>query len=204
MLYTPLEQMAKIYGQHGYTPAESTRMLFDLYEQLLLDVRRSDAAAERKQNLFCQPLDVGKGGYLAGYLAVKQLIRTLRGGSERAQQDSSLCLMFLRSYFYCDMGLVALILAPGEPDVFVDRLVNYFRLRFRQFDELARNERRLAPVLERIEEEYLREDEGVRSHDTWVVPETGIDDLFAALESVVSPIETPEALWAQADASFAS
>jgi hypothetical protein len=196
-LYTPLEEMVEVFRQHGTERAESIRELFELYERTLLSVRSADEAVERKLNLLCQPLDVEKGGYLAGYLAVKQLIATMRGGSERAQHDSSLCLMFLRNFFYCDMGLVATILAPGEPNVFAERLVRYLQRRFRQFDELARTERRLTPVLKRIEEEYLREDEGVTSHTTWLQPEVDVDDAVANVESAVSPIETPEPLVAE-------
>ena len=155
-------------------------------------------AVETKSHLFSHSLDVKKDGYLAGYLAVKQMIATMRRGIGGQGQDSSLCLMFLRTFFYCDMGLVATILFTGEPDVFAERLFDYLRLRFRQFDELARTESRLTPTLERIEEEYLHEGEGVRSHTTWVASAAGVNDILSDLDSVVSPIETPGASWRRA------
>lgn len=72
--------------------------------------RLGDALVRRKTNLLLQPLDCASGGgYLPGYLTVKNLWMLFRR-KHSAFYDADLCAMLIRRYFYGDYGLVNYIL----------------------------------------------------------------------------------------------
>jgi hypothetical protein len=78
--------------------------------RILEQARVSDDGLRRRMNLLTQTFDPGAGGYLPGYLTVKQfwVNNFLQGGLEPA--DSGLCLGLVRSFFYDDYTLVAQLL----------------------------------------------------------------------------------------------
>lgn len=64
------------------------------------------------------------GGYLAGYLSVKNMWRHLCGKQQRLRGETDLVLAFLRSYFYDDPLLTELILRPAELEAGVLAVAN--------------------------------------------------------------------------------
>ncbi|HET6324007.1 MAG TPA: hypothetical protein VFG04_04860 [Planctomycetaceae bacterium] len=126
-----------------------------LQEKILRGVRLSPPVVERKANLLCSPLEVGEGGYLAGYLAVKKMVGLGRAHSKRAWHDTFFCLTFLRAFFYEDLGLVAAILSPGTPEQIAEGIVGYFDARCAQLGVLSQDENELDGVLARLEAEMV-------------------------------------------------
>lgn len=111
----------------------------------LLNARRlSTDFVNRKANLLVQPLRSQAGGYLPGYLTVKNVRHGLfhQTKSERLL-DPDFYMMYLRSFFYEDFGLVATLLDPDTwtnpwqagPTDSVQSLSIYFQ---RRFAELAK------------------------------------------------------------------
>lgn len=107
-------------------------------EHLLIRHRISEDSEQRKIQLLSQPLRYSsevknpgvRGGYLPGYLCVKNIRMTLlsRGCFHFLDPDFFLC--YLRSYLFEDYGFVEKILAPikGE-EAYAEELINYFNKR---------------------------------------------------------------------------
>lgn len=112
----------------------SSRFGFSLYK-LLWEVRRSDFYVRRKMDLLLQPISCAHGGYLAGYLTVKNLWHFATSRCERFA-DPDLFLMYLRSFFYDDFGLVATLLDSSTAEISsVNAISAYIQRRFQSFFE---------------------------------------------------------------------
>lgn len=83
---------------------------------VLRETRLSPDGLASKASLLAQPLSAEGQGYLPGYLAVKSMWWQLSQQDARLTTETDLVLTYLRSYFYEDPGLVALLLAPPQPD----------------------------------------------------------------------------------------
>ena len=77
--------------------------------KVLGEVRLSEPMIRRKTNLLMQPLVCSAGGYLPGYLTVKNLWRKCRD-KHHAFHDGDLFATLVRRFFYGDYGLVNVIL----------------------------------------------------------------------------------------------
>jgi hypothetical protein len=107
-------------------------------ELLLLAQRVSANAENRKIQLLSQPLRYETqspiagvaGGYLAGYLTIKNLrIALLRRGCMKFL-DADFFMCFVRSYIFEDFGLVERILAPiSSEEKYAADLFAYFQVR---------------------------------------------------------------------------
>jgi hypothetical protein len=84
--------------------------------EMLLGARLDQSAARRKFNVLAAPISKDPRGYLAGYLAVKQLWRVAASKFERFQ-SSDLFLRFCKQYFYDDWELADLLLEPSGSSV---------------------------------------------------------------------------------------
>ena len=102
----------------------------------------SEGVIKGKINLLSQPLAYDpasprhgvRGGYLPGYLAVKnaRLALILRGCT--ALEDTDLYLAFTRAYFFEDYGLVDAVLKSAVAETtYTESAVNYFAARFVSF-----------------------------------------------------------------------
>lgn len=94
--------------------------------------RLSNACADRKSNLLASDFTCKSGGYLPGYLAVKDLWFTLaveRGC--RRLLDKDLFLLFVRAFFYEDLAFVAALLDDEvEATDAVGGISEYFQMRY--------------------------------------------------------------------------
>jgi hypothetical protein len=85
---------------------------------LLAGGRLTSAHIRRKADLLMQPLSCDQGGYLPGYLTVKNLwLHNMIGLDCPHFMDTDFYLQFLRSFFYDDWRLVACLLDRETPDI---------------------------------------------------------------------------------------
>ena len=121
ILSLPSELTGVFYGISDVVAAtEPVRSLFESHRTPLMEMRGSYQCFRRKRALLQQPLDPAAGGYLPGYLTVRALWRHLAEADPRLLNETDLLLMYLRSFFYDDPGLVQLMLRPwtGRDDHF--------------------------------------------------------------------------------------
>jgi hypothetical protein len=85
---------------------------------LLARMRLDDLVVRRKADMLVRPLTAGRGGYLIGYLAVKNLWQVAQRHSNKLR-DPDLFFTYLRSLVFGDYGLVQMLLAPPA-DEYVD------------------------------------------------------------------------------------
>jgi hypothetical protein len=85
--------------------------------ELVSGARLSRHAIAAKASVLAQPLSSTAGGYLPGYLAVKNMWRHLYRQGMRIYGESDIALAYLRSFFYEDQSLAAAILSPPETDI---------------------------------------------------------------------------------------
>ncbi|MGX1239592.1 hypothetical protein RKD46_000696 [Streptomyces pseudovenezuelae] len=83
---------------------------------VLRETRLSPDGLASKASLLAQPLSSRAQGYLPGYLAVKSIWWHLSRQDTRLATETDLVLTYLRSYFYEDPELVALLLGPPQAD----------------------------------------------------------------------------------------
>jgi hypothetical protein len=103
-----------------------------LAEKLLL-MRLSPAFVERKANLLLQPMTCETGGYLPGYLLVRNLWATA-ASQHRRLNDTDLFLQYMTAYFFGDFGMVAHLLDKETRDIdAVFQIVNHFAHRINAF-----------------------------------------------------------------------
>ena len=86
-----------------HLPYEGTR-------RPLVEWRFTNECLRRKQAILGHPFSVSEGGYLPGYLAVRQLWLQMSSADHRLLNESDLFLMALRSFFYDDYELIGLLL----------------------------------------------------------------------------------------------
>ncbi|MFG2022147.1 hypothetical protein [Streptomyces sp. NPDC048825] len=110
--------------------------------ELLSRVRSSPLALSRKASMLGSPLKTGSpltrgsGGYLLGYLTVKSLWRHLLTQDFRLFAETDLSLMYMRSFFYDDLGLAALLVQPPISDCMLStqRIIDHLQERITVFE----------------------------------------------------------------------
>jgi hypothetical protein len=139
--------------------------------RLLLRQRLSERSVERKAALLAQPLTAGAGGYLAGYLSVKNIMDLLRRRADKLW-DSDLFLSYIKTFFYDDYAFVATLLDPdteimstgsGERDC-VEGILRYFHGRVAELLSVTTDK-----ILGDFEEWTLSADRSKDRPDPWYV-----------------------------------
>lgn len=103
---------------------------------LIEAVRLSADAIRAKASVLAQPFASTAGGYLPGYLAVKNMWRHLYKRDVRLYGETDLVLAYLRSFFYEDPAIGLAILAPTGPDPVsgANAIISAFRSRVEAFE----------------------------------------------------------------------
>jgi hypothetical protein len=103
---------------------------------LIEAVRLSADAVAAKASVLAQPFASMAGGYLPGYLAVKNMWRHLYKRDIRLYSETDLVLAYLRSFFYEDPAIGLAILAPTGPDPVsgANAIISAFRSRVQAFE----------------------------------------------------------------------
>jgi len=117
---------------------EPEKSLF-LAGELVADARLSRAAVKAKASVLAQPLSSTAGGYLPGYLAVRNMWRHLYTQSFDLYGESDLVLMYLRQFFYDDAALSAAILtSPGRDlEESTNGIIRAFNRRLLEFERVT-------------------------------------------------------------------
>jgi hypothetical protein len=108
----PLE-LASVFFARRVPQADSIpsdRWLSTLIVQALQPMRFGEQALRRKVSVLGQPLTCTGEAYLPGYLLVKQLWLNALSRVPRFLNETDLFIMYLHSYIYSDLGLVAELL----------------------------------------------------------------------------------------------
>jgi hypothetical protein len=150
----PLSEGLALFAEHEVVPEDSSHVSAVMQSALayfereavgregvaggvnrLLAARGSVDGVRRKATVLEQPLWTGgiRGGYLAGYLTVKNLwLDTVRNCDRFG--DSDLFLQYLHAWFFCDWGLVAHLLDDTTADIIAtQRIVEHIASRFNAF-----------------------------------------------------------------------
>jgi hypothetical protein len=91
--------------------AEATERL----ASVLVSARLGETFQRRKGNLLARPLDTAGGGYLPGYLTVKNIWHALVAQTQCAKLfDTDLYMNYLRTFFYDDYAYIATLLDPDK------------------------------------------------------------------------------------------
>jgi hypothetical protein len=107
---TPIASHPTLWANAFFTGARDSEGKWGMeLLKVLGEARIGETMIRRKTNLLLQPLDCSKGGYLPGYLTVKNLWRACRD-KNRAFYDADLFAALMRRYFYNDYGFVDFIL----------------------------------------------------------------------------------------------
>ncbi len=130
----PMSNAAVFYGDwHRGQGGLSLTRFRDGMHRALFEARLAKATQQKKVQLLATPINYRDGGYLPGYLAVRNLWLHACGRTEHFA-DSDLFLTYLRRFFYCDLGLVNVLLDPGTSgDAWVKQFRDYLAGRFEQF-----------------------------------------------------------------------
>jgi hypothetical protein len=124
---TPLQWVYMLFTRPSMDELRE-RLGFSLYK-LLWDMRLSDAYIRHKANLLIQPLSCREGGYLPGYMTVKQLWCFAASRTETFA-ETDLFLSFLQSYIYNDYGFVSVLFDETVAEVDASNAVaEYFQRR---------------------------------------------------------------------------
>lgn len=138
IISTPMAALSRWFTAKDSTEQSGRDGVQKDLASLLLAQRTSQSAESRKIQLLSQPLQYDgqsaaggvAGGYLAGYLTIKNLRTTLLRGGRMKFIDPDFFLCFVRSYIFDDFGLVELILAPiASEEKYASDLFNYLQLR---------------------------------------------------------------------------
>jgi hypothetical protein len=115
ILSLPLEMASYFSGdlELSQTPLGLTPVLVSLLRSMRLDQR----CIQRKVGVFGHPLAYTDGGYFLGYLTVRRLWIKAAGKDGRLLNETDLFLMYLRSFFFDDIGLVAKLLDPTTKEL---------------------------------------------------------------------------------------
>lgn len=124
---------------HDAFPAEMRATVATM--AIMKAYRRSPAAVDKKASLLLKPFDPSAdidGPYLLGYLSVKSLWRTVSRAVPKLLSETDLFMMYLRSYFFDDAGLICALLEPcAHPRQKAERVVNRIAERVRRLDRVT-------------------------------------------------------------------
>jgi hypothetical protein len=81
--------------------------------RLIFQERTSDRAIDRKYNLLLQPIGLRNGGYLPGYLRVKDIYNRCALNNPILFRESDLFLCYIVQYIYGDPVLAAALIDPS-------------------------------------------------------------------------------------------
>jgi hypothetical protein len=90
-------------------PGQGEKSIYDHLNNQLVDMRLLERSLERLTDLYVQPMTPEGGGYLLGYLAVRQLWRSAARRCERLW-DRDLFVGYVRQWFFEDPVLPYLLL----------------------------------------------------------------------------------------------
>src|SRR5277367_673352 len=128
----PLELASWIFGDPSFSGSRLglTPILIDMLRWLRLDNR----CIQRKVGVFGYPLAYEGGGYLPGYLSVRSLWLEAAARHSRLLNETDLALMYIRSFFFDDAGLVARLLDPStRGSASATTIANHFSERVASF-----------------------------------------------------------------------
>lgn len=108
-----------------------TEDIFGRLAELIAGHRLSSELLARKKDLLVSPFDCSGGGYLAGYMLVRNLhMALIRQRQCERLLDKDLLLGFLRCFFYEDYAFVNTLLDPSRSDFEAAQAVSvYFQNR---------------------------------------------------------------------------
>lgn len=164
----PLSEGIALFAEHEVVPETSTHIsavmqsalayfqrdtvkqagLTEAVTRLLVGARCTPEGIRRKAAVFEQPLWTGgsRGGYLAGYLTVKNLWFQIAHACSRFG-DSDLFLQYFYLWFFHDWKLVHHLLDPSTADIVAcDRISEHLALRFNALSDAPH-----AEVADRLE-----------------------------------------------------
>jgi hypothetical protein len=133
----PIALAAQFFAKPGFS-AENPELFIVGWAQLVFQrMRLGQSSIERKVDVLGGPLRCDGDAYLPGYLLVRRLWLEACKREWRLANETDLFLMYLRSFVYDDMGLVATLLdgaldeirGPGE-------VANHILGRLEQFTKL--------------------------------------------------------------------
>jgi hypothetical protein len=129
----PMEWAVICFSRNQASDKEIEHLILERFLMLLYRMRLSENFSTKRDSLLVRPLAYKDGGYLPGYLTVKNLWNAGRQYCKKLT-DSDLFLTYIRNYFYNDFGFVAAILEPDiELSWIADSITWYFRKRVENF-----------------------------------------------------------------------
>ena len=178
VLSAPAEMAGYFFGLRDVLH-EHLIAIYETHRTPLEAMRRSYQCFRRRRALLQEPLDLSSDGYLAGYLTVRNLWLHISHSSVRLLNESDLFLMYLRSFFYDDYGLVQLLLAPAGDLVGPYAVAQHLAERF---DRLAE-----------VDEDNLRAYEAaIQAHGETTPEQRRVDDDVSAALSRSLMVEESE------------
>jgi hypothetical protein len=131
----PTQLTGTFFGvQDLIDPSTKIGFLPAIHRAPLARMRQGYHCFRRKRALIQEPLDLATGGYLPGYLAIRDVWLYLAEQDPRLLNETDLTLMYVRSFFYEDYALLRLLLSPAQGLNTHFEIVEYLAKRF---DQLA-------------------------------------------------------------------
>jgi hypothetical protein len=118
---TPLEFASSFFASPNVASAALEHRREDFVPAMthgfIVRVRLSDAMLRRKVSVLGQPLNCAGEAYLPGYLIVRSLWQDIARRIPLLLNETDLFLMYLRSFFFDDLGLVAALLDTSRDEI---------------------------------------------------------------------------------------
>lgn len=129
----------KLFSHWAVAPPDTD--CFVRLRYVLMMWRTSDEAIRRKSAVLARPLTLENGGYLLGYLTIKNSWLTAQRHSKRLR-NPDLFLMYLRSLIFDDLELAEMLLAPPMDEYKdVNRLIAHVHARLKLLSQDDLDER---------------------------------------------------------------
>lgn len=128
-----------MWWTHFFFALHRTGTVAEGLQHTLLDLRSTPDMERRRRGVLASPCTGEDGGYLPGYLAVKQIWLSAIQDDPRFL-DRDLFMMFLKEYIFGDMQLVKLLLQSEiEPGGMARAIARQLEHRITQFWEIDRS-----------------------------------------------------------------
>ncbi len=167
-----------------YFPYEGTRRPF-------MEWRKTEQCFNSKCAMLGHAFEVDQGGYLPGYLTVRQLWLELSAKNPRIAQESDLFLTFIRSFFFDDYELVSLLLDESPVEFATsEAILTHIAGRFDQFKNIT--EKHINRYESAIASGEYRS-EGIEwLHESIINNKTAANRGYKMLQELNTKLETPD------------